>query len=45
MVVPHTGILILQGLSGALFGVLVFYLLGPSGSTGYGRFTMAIRLR
>ena len=28
MAVPHTGILILQGLSGALFGVLVFYLLG-----------------
>jgi len=28
MVVPHTGLLILQGLSGALFGALVFYLLG-----------------
>jgi hypothetical protein len=28
MVVPHAGVLILQGLSGALFGVLLFYLLG-----------------
>ena len=28
MVVPHAGMLILQGLSGALFGVLLFYLLG-----------------